>query len=191
MTDLGYAPHIPGRMATLMQANCEATSVNDQSIVCKAITSRCNKFTYTCANQAVVSYGCTDFAKYGGTVLDAEPPEVRAQMAQQANNGDYKSRLATSIQNNCSSAAQAQQAISANIQCTDSASVVVNVLNTMDATSACATLMTATIVADARAALVSGQIPKPPPVTNIVFIALVLGACLFIGVAIMLAIWKS
>lgn len=179
----------------VMQGNCDVNANTDQSIVCQLVGQKCANLNYNCSNIAVVDYSCNSlqkFADLAALVLSAEPPEVQKKYS---SSGEAISTetltqiMLTKIQASCASVATATQSIESSLQCSESSNVVVNVLNTMDATAACVTLQVATMVAEAREALVLPLIPKPP-LTNPATIAVVLGGAALVGVAIMFALWK-
>jgi hypothetical protein len=195
MADLGYAPHIPGRMAMVMQGSCTVNGSTDQSVVCRIASEKCRNLQYTCSNYAVVDYQCSSldkFADLGALVVSAEPPSVQAELAKQHGGSDTSTItqvLKSNIQSACGTTATAQQAVENTLQCTNSANVIMNVLNTMDATAACVTLQVASLVATARQGLVSPK-DSTPPLTNPATIGIILIGGALLGVGIMVAVWK-
>ena len=195
MADLGYAPHVPGRMAMVMQASCDVAATTDQSITCQVVANKCDNLKYNCSNVAVVDYSCTSlqqFAELGALVLSAEPPQVKETIDRKhftKTTETITQSIQQILESACGTVSAATQTLDSTLQCTNSSNLVLTVLNTMDATAACVTLQIASMVADARADLVKPQIPQPP-LSNPMVIAAALGGAAVLGVAAMVAIWK-
>lgn len=189
-TNLGYAAHVPGRLLTLLLATCGSSTTSDQSVVCSAITEACSNFTYNCSNIKSNTFTCSleDKIAMAYTAVSAEPPAVLAEMSKKHEN--IKQDLTNAIQSNCSQAAMASQSITSSIKCTNSSAVLVDVLNTMDAITACVATQASTMVAEARQAVAEGSL-KSPPLSNTAVIGVSLAGALVIAILLLFALWKG
>ncbi len=185
--DLGFAPHVPGRILTLLNQKCGAMQQSSQLAICSTIADKCPNLQVTCGNTANLTTMCTlsDTAAVAQTVLLAEPEVVRQEMLNQ--NSNFLTDITTSIQQNCSSAASAQQTVSETVTCTNSSSAVLNVLNSLDATTACATALVTDVVASARMVVAESNkdsVPVPP-ITNATMLLIAAGGTIVLFIAIL------
>ena len=160
------APHVAGRMTALMSQACAVLVNNDQSAVCSIIADKCPNLQVTCGNQGTVTMSCDvkSAIQVAKDVLQAEPPEVLAQLAK--TNGNYLSTMESEIASVCSADASAKQRVLTTVTCSDSDALIFQSLNAMDSTSACATSIVMDLIAGARTDLGEKKTPPPPPLTN-------------------------
>jgi hypothetical protein len=186
-TDLGYATHVPGRMMTLLSQSCGAGETNVQSALCSAVASRCSNMTFNCENVAAISLACdiNTTVQMAKVALAAEPETIRKQMA--AQNINYVQDMETQVRQNCGSEQSSQETVKASVTCTDSSAAVLNVLNTLDATSACATAIVTKMVADARLGVAEGGAPAPPPISNQTAVIIAISMTLVLFIVILVA----
>ncbi len=178
-TDLAYAPHVPGRMTAVLSASsCGQMASANQAAVCNLLATRCSNLQFNCGNFASITIACDLSTSINAAklVLAAEPQEVRDQYTSVYN------QIEQTIANNCANDQVSTQTLQDNVSCTDSSGVVLNALNNMNLTSACATSIVTSIIANARREVADKNKPGPPPISNttVLMIAGVVAIVLFI-----------
>jgi hypothetical protein len=197
------ATHVAGRITAIMQSKCNINTATQQSAVCQTGTKgivRCPRFNFVCGNQDIVTFDCgqtvgaqnTAAVEAAQQAAAAEPPAVQAQMEAIVKKHNYASvnqYLQSTISASCNADDTASQTLNATITCEDATNVMVKALNTMDASTACTTVILASLVQEARVAVgnAAGGI-KAPPLNNAAFVAVCMVGALVIGAGIALAI---
>lgn len=194
---MDQAHHVPGRMVAILQNTCDMTIAVDQSAVCKSGANAivdCRFLDINCGNKAITNFNCALQTKIAAAqqAAGAEPSDVRDEMQADAKRKGYASvndYLQTTISAACGSTDTAVQTLVTTVSCEDASNVIVNALNTMDASTACVSVILASMVQDARLQTANKAAgAKPPLMSNALFVAVCLGGALLLGVGIGLAI---
>ena len=184
---LAAAPHVPGRMTALLTQSCGAQAGNSQQAVCQVVANHCSNLTFNCSNTAKASVSCDvgTAAQMAAVALKAEPQPVQAQLAQQS--ATIVQDVMQNIMSNCADETSSSQTLKAIVTCTNSDAAVLNAMNAMDSTSACATAIVTSAIAQARQAVGDTNVPPAPPISNQTALGIALGVTMVLLILLLVA----